>query len=308
MQKDKARDIGRGVLPSKARKGARENKRGFHARQRAAQRQAIRSMHATMTVVDEIDGYLYTDPDLYDDFEDPEIFDGYHARTTKSAGWDNTMTEIVRDRRGADKLGPLIHWAEATERQVMQGWSDDDKESYFRSVLPDTLQGRHALGHVKDALGIGYRRWWRFDRPPAMTKDEFRGRLTSLLSTKSGRRSLRDFLQETVPVAAHAVESNLKITKQVGAVDENGNPRYGTISSPTTVYLGQPLGRGQRQYRIMVDVEVPKIIKITCDDCRFLRNDPLATPEAVNRFVDIVWYHNPDHDFTGKIRQHVISH
>ena len=60
---------------------------------------------------------------------------------------------------------------------------------------------------------------------------------------------------------------------------------------------------------------------MTCDVCSFLRNDPLATPEAINDFIDIVWGHikpskwrsesdrviDTEHSFMIALRNHILE-
>lgn len=291
MRKDKARDIARGVLPSTARKSARDNKRNFHAKHRHAQRQANHAILRHCSDIDPETGALYTDPDLFDDFVDPEVFDGYHAATKDpSLGWDDMSQrgEIIISRRNADKLGPLISWATATERNKMSGWSVEDKIAYFKAILPDTLQGRHALGHVTDALGLYVDEFLyggRHTPPEPISKDRFTRNLYRILFNSKARRALRDFIYETVPVAAHAAETNLKINTTVQAVDEEGRPRY-------IEYVNSLTGMVQRRPH-MVNVRVPQTVAVSCDDCTFLRHDPLATTAAVNRFVDMVFDPRP---------------
>ena len=293
MKKDKARDIARGVLPSTARKGARDNKRAYHATHRAEQRRVNHAISRHLTTTRD-DGRLCTDPDLFDDFEALDTFDGYHAATKKpSLGWDD-MREIVSSRRGADKLGPLISWATATEKNKMHGWSVEDKLAYFKAVLPDSLQGRHALGHVEFALNLStdpFEYSYRRNRPASYTKEEFRADLARHLATTKGRAALRAHILDTVPVAAHTSETNNKFRTSEPAVDENGVRRY----HPATGI--DPRTRMVTHYitprPIMVDVYIPQIVSVTCDDCSFLRNDPLATTEAINRFVKIVWAGRP---------------
>lgn len=322
MRKDKARDIARGVLPSTARKGARDDKRNFHAKHRHAQRQANHAIERSLATIAE-DGVLVHDPDLYDDFEDREIFDGYHAATKdEGLGWDDMSQhgEIISHRRGADKLGPLISWATATEKNKMVGWSDEDKIGYFKAILPDNLQGRHALGHVKSALRLEpdpfYFGWRNYTEPA--TLEQFRAALSRHLATPKSRLSLHDFILETVPVAAHTTTTNNKVLTRVHAVDEEGNLRY----LPPHLFPGASGYLPRRPY--MVDAYVPQTVATTCDDCSFLRNDPLTSTAAVNRFVDIVWdglpvYSNTNyylrrkgskakvHPFLEKIREHVLA-
>lgn len=307
MHKDKHRDIARGVLPSTARKGARDNKRNFHAKHRHAQRQANHAIERSLATVTD-DGTLAHDVDLFDDFEDREIYDGYTASTKVPLGWDDDMGYIVSRRRDADKLGPLISWATATERNKMSGWSVEDKAAYFKAVLPDSLQGRHALGHVKTALNLEtdeFRRYY-FRRIEPLTLERFRAGLAKHLATPKSRQEFRKFLHDTVPVAAHKFYANNKVRSTEPAVDENGKRRYNTLPSGQT-------------YAVTVEVYIPQIVNGTCDDCSFLRNDPLATTAAINRFVDIVWSHRPlygrysrpkhrpdlVHDFMREIIDHV---
>jgi hypothetical protein len=324
MRKDKARDIARGVLPSTARKGARDNKRNFHAGQRHAQRQANHAIERHLSTVSD-HGTIVHDPDLFDEFEDPMIFDGYTAATTKPVGYDGHMKYVVSRRRDADKLGPLIHWAEATERQKMVGWDDADKIAYFKAILPDSLQGRHALGHVKQALDLdddefGFR--FRYsNRSKPLTRDDIYNGLTKILANAKARAALRELLYEEIPVAGHAVFSNLKRVVREQAVDENGDRI--TIVSEAKEY--DPLSKQfivvSRARPKMVDVPHPVAVSVSCDVCTFMRNDPLATPAAVKRFVDILWdarpiygrysrpKNRPDlvHGFAREITSHVVN-
>jgi hypothetical protein len=289
MKKDKHRDIARGVLPSTARRSAREGKRDFHHTHRRNQNQINHEILRSTMVVDD-DGHLYTDPELFDEFEPRHVIDGYHARTKKEGVGYDDMGEVVSHRRGHDKLGPLLSWARATERIKMEGWSNEDKYAYFKAVLPDTLQGRHALGHVESALGISndeYSWRFRFSYSP-VTKQQFRAALMKFLGTNKGRFELRDFILDTVPVAAHRSEAKNKKRARVEARDENGeiryyDPIYGHIMSPRRAALSR------ERRPIMVDVYIPQIVAVTCDDCSFLRNGDLVTNDDIARFVELVW-------------------
>jgi hypothetical protein len=313
MKSDKPRDIARSVLPSTRRKSARDDKRAYHSKHRAAQRRVNHQIERSLAVFDD-EGNISHDPDLFDDFEERTVYDGYNAATKDDGiSWDD-MNEIVASRRNGDKLGPLLSWARATHARTMSGpeWTVFDKIAYFKAVLPDTLQGRHALGHIKTDLGLYenphkysfYRSNYYRDIP---TQDEFRNALNRLLSTSKGRMDFHDLRLEVIPAAAHAAESNNRVRSTARGVDENGEERY--INVP---------GWGRRA--VWVDVYIPQPIKVTCDICSFLRNDPLATPESVNRFVDIVWrrikvshyrFNNDrpldaDHTFTLDLRDYVL--
>lgn len=328
MRKDKARDIARGVLPSTARKGARDKKREFHASHRGAQRQAVHRIERSLATISDR-GTIVHDPDLYDDFEERYVIDGYSASTKKEGvGWDDLGPngEIIYDRRAADKLGPLIHWAEATERTKMIDWDDADKIAYFKAILPDSLQGRHALGHVKQALRLdddefGLRFYRNSSKP--LTRDDIYNSLTKILANAKARAALRELLYEEIPVAGHAVYSNLKRMEREQARDENGDLVY--IQNDVREYdpLTQRFFTVRKAFPKMVDVPHPVAVSTSCEICSFMRHDPLATPAAVKRFVDLLWENRPRygrysrpknrpnydsaHDYFREIRDHVVG-
>lgn len=117
MLKNKERDMGRSVLPSTARKAARYDKRAANKQYRASVRNAIASF----------DG---------EDIEESLIRDG---RRRSNMGW------MRSERRGADKIAPLVRWAEAKVADLPM----EDRECYIRKVLPDGIIGDHAWTHVK---------------------------------------------------------------------------------------------------------------------------------------------------------------
>lgn len=312
MKTDKPRDIARSVLPSTRRKSARDDKRAYHSKHRAAQRQVNHRIERSLAVIDD-EGNISHDPDLFDDFEERTVYDGYNAATKdEGLSWDD-MNEIVDSRRNGDKLGPLLSWANATHNRLMSGpeWTTADKIAYFKAILPDTLQGRHALGHIKSDLGLyenPYLYSYRRREYHVITKDEFRTALNRLLSTSKGRMDFHEARLGIIPSAAHAAEANNRIKISVHAVDENGRKRY----------IKNPVYGTARPH--MVDVYIPQPIKVTCDLCTFLRNDPLSTPEAVTRFVDAVWWRikkarhrfnrdqslDADHRFVIELRDYVV--
>ena len=60
-------------------------------------------------------------------------------------GWPTgAIAYTVTDRRCADKVGPLRAWGRARTRHLPQ----DQRLDALRSVLPNTLLGRHALSHL----------------------------------------------------------------------------------------------------------------------------------------------------------------
>lgn len=293
MKKDKPRDIARGVLPSTARKGARDNKRGYHRKHRATQREANHNILRACTVATD-DGRVATDVDLYDDFEDREIFDGYAANTKDdSLSWDD-MNYIVSRRRDADKLGPLLSWARAIEKRDMVGWHREDKRAYFKAVLPDTLQGRHALGHIESALDLDSNPYeygfWRYHRKNDLyTFDDFRNDVNRHLSGTKSRIALRDFIYKTVPVAAHHTYTNNKIQTEVQARDENGRLLFTDPENPVWDPVHKRMIRTIIRRPIYVTVLTPQVVSTTCDKCSVVRNSPLGTPKEIEEFIQILW-------------------
>lgn len=284
MKKNKGWDMARGALASTARRGAREEKREFHHIHRRNQNQINHEIVRSTTLVDD-DGHLYTDPDLFDDFEPRHVIDGYSAKTKKDgAGYGLDMVDIVDTRRNHDNLGPLLAWARSTERQKMEGWSVEDKYAYFKAVLPDTLPGRHALDHIEVSLDLDpdeYNRFWLYSRrSTTTTKEQFRAALNRILSTPKGRAELRQFILDTVPVAGHYIEAKNKKRSTVVARDEFGKIRY---------HPQRPGAPTWTRTAMHIDIYIPQIVTTTCHECSFLRDDPLHTQFAVNTFIDLLW-------------------
>jgi hypothetical protein len=328
MKKDKARDIARSVLPSTHRKAARDDKRAYHSKHRAAQRQANHRIERSLAVETD-DGSIAHDPELFDDFEERTVYDGY-AAATKDDGlsWDD-MNEIVQNRRNGDKLGPLLSWARAVHDRTMSGpeWTTADKLAYFKAVLPDTLQGRHALSHIETDLGLLSNPYlygrYSYRSQPAATKDEFRAALGRILSTSKGRMDFHDFRLAKVPAAAHVSTANNRIRTRVQAVNENGEGLYLDTTNPLLIRTttDKKISRYVERRPYMVEAYVPQPIAVSCEVCSFLRNDPLADTDAINRLVDIVWkgikrarYRfdkdrniDADHAFLVEIRDYVIE-
>ena len=132
---EKARDMARSVLPSTARRSARQNANHIHKWERANERQLLHDLGRG------------TD---YDDFE------GDWARRHRRA-----VAGMVSDRRAADKVGPLLHWAQRTidRSHDLTDASPEDRQFFFRRLLPPGLIGGHAVSHL----------WWVLDPPPWRT-------------------------------------------------------------------------------------------------------------------------------------------
>lgn len=125
---EKLRDIARSVLPSEARKAARDNLRAIKQKNR-------RSINRQLARIDSIDIY-YEDPRV----EDLEFYP------------DAEIGYAVGERRGADKLS-VMRWAE--ERTKQEGITDPhDRYNYAKQNLPKNLAGRHALTHIATIDGF----------------------------------------------------------------------------------------------------------------------------------------------------------
>ncbi len=127
MKRDKTKDIIESVLPA-TRNGAdsaRKDKASAKRRGRRKIGQQVRNIRSC--------------DDFYDEASDLEFY-------------PDTEINYIRDRRrDFDNLGALLRWAHYHCDHQLAGRPDIEKYYWFKNILPDTLQGRHALGHVKDA-------------------------------------------------------------------------------------------------------------------------------------------------------------
>jgi hypothetical protein len=135
---EKVRDMIRSVLPSTARHGVRATRRLIHRAERRTVKDRLRAG------------------------DDVGVVD------TRGA-----ISEMVWDRRAADKVAPLVRWALDHFRAdpVLRDASTAERLEHFRRLLPDTTIGRHALSHIAwplERLGHQHRpqphRW----RPPSI--------------------------------------------------------------------------------------------------------------------------------------------
>jgi len=108
MRKDKLRDMIRSILPSMARRYARRAKAGRKRNARRSVRDDLRN----------------------ENFETDLNREAY-------------LSDVVRNRRGADKLNHFMRWCEA----ITEGMSTQEALDHVRAILPDSLIGDHAYGH-----------------------------------------------------------------------------------------------------------------------------------------------------------------
>ncbi len=136
---EKALQMSRSLLPSTARKSAREEKKLIARRKRRKVKQALHKI---------------TCEDDY--YEDNLGFD-YHF----DAKWERSY--MVRDRQSADKIGPFINWAKEKAKHIPDG----EKLDYIRGILPGSgfIIIDHALSHLEYVEGFernpySWRRWY----------------------------------------------------------------------------------------------------------------------------------------------------
>ena len=122
----KTRDMARSVLPSTARKHAREARAFIHGRDRVRLRAELHDLRS---------------------LDDPDDFEGDLTFPVQ-----RHIKTMVSDRRSADKVGSLIAWAERLVHRDPQldAASPEDREVHLRTLLPPGLIGEHALTHL----------WW----------------------------------------------------------------------------------------------------------------------------------------------------
>ena len=122
---EKIKDMVESVLPSTRARSARAERRLIHHRERARVRAALHQVIGLQ------------DPDDY--------LGDLHYQDKSSIG------TLVAERRAADKVGPLIRWAERTVETSDRLATADRavRLAHFRALLPDSTIGRHALDHIE---------------------------------------------------------------------------------------------------------------------------------------------------------------
>ena len=166
MRTNKTKDMIRSVLPSTARKGARHAKAN---RKRRVRRHVRQDLHR-------------------EDFE-PKADLKLDAR----------LSDVVWDRRGADKLNHFMRWCEAKTKGV----DTDDALGYVRSILPSSLIGDHAYGHWK---AHRMRHQFRFRYEPPQSLQSYIDSTTCRL-----KRAL-----DVAPDLHHALNASIKREKVEG--------------------------------------------------------------------------------------------
>lgn len=149
--KSKERDMVRSILPSSARKSARDRKNAIKRAHRSSVRQTLRQHRDTLACEMQED-------EMFDRVVD---FDAPYAELIDADGkCDNEIKYAMWDRREADKTRPFERWAVAQTKGVRLL----DRATWLQSKMPDTLAVRHAMSHVRmlDEFEVDeHRHWWR---------------------------------------------------------------------------------------------------------------------------------------------------
>ena len=166
----KKRDMARSILPS-TKKRSDKMRREIHKSARVQER--ILLAHTP-------DGEAWLE-------EGPDFEGVERARNLETRNF-------VDIRRSSDKVGPFIRWAEQRTKDL----PTEDRLSYLKGVLPDSLIGEHAVSHLK---------WNDHFRDPSNNHFFYRAPKSS---GKSNREVLMDQLREEVLTGGQK-ELNLKI-------------------------------------------------------------------------------------------------
>lgn len=140
--KSKERDMVRSILPSTSRKGARDNKRNVNRRRRSSVRQALRQ-HRDVLAEERFFDHEEFGWDSYDecfDFDAP--YDKIHDA---DCDYESRIRYVMWDRREADKVAPIVRWAEAKVADIRP----EDRLSWLQARMPDNLAVRHAISHIE---------------------------------------------------------------------------------------------------------------------------------------------------------------
>jgi hypothetical protein len=122
---EKRRQMARSTLPSTSRKGARDDLRNIKQKNRAQVRRNLRAL---------IKGGVA-----------PYVEENYDEASFDFESYPNhEINYAVRDRRDREKLGPALRWAPHQVAHLRR----EDRLSHMYTIMPDTLAGRHAVGHM----------------------------------------------------------------------------------------------------------------------------------------------------------------
>lgn len=250
---EKLRTIGRSVLPA-TRNGARTARHMAAATKRKNRRGVKQELH----LIGDEDDYIEEGPFL-DVYPDEEI------------------RSIVSRRRDFDNLGAAMRWAKSKIDNEFAHMSDEECYYALKALLPDTLQGRHVLGHIKDALLDLDPTWRRFT---AMTDSE-RKKLR-IKQKEEDLQRMRDYIATAVELVGHKRLNQL--------LRRSGSFKYDHVDTGKV----RSYGMGPSAYTMR--------IRTTCEDCGrlYLGEHDL---EAFAQFLSRIRYNSVHHNSRDVIEQ-----
>jgi hypothetical protein len=116
---EKAREMGRSILPSK-RRGMHKRQHRINRNHRRELRQGLREMCWHEDACLDYEGDLHSTPQI-------------------------EIKYLVRTRRDGDKDKPVTRWAVANAAHLRKA----DRRAYIAAKLPDSLMGWHAMTHIE---------------------------------------------------------------------------------------------------------------------------------------------------------------
>lgn len=215
---EKQRTMARSVLPSTARKAARFTRRHSHK----TARQSIRATLREVSIAEHPD-----------DVDAP--LDRYRIDMRRSSG-DRYEEQFVGARRAADKTAPLVRWAGAIITRTPQLLDGDYwvRRNHFKSILPDTLPGRHALSHLEGLFGpndIRSLTWHQqperhaaADRRDAVKHFDRKSMLTDVVNAAGARRLNERIIALTAPIRMVEVRFSIDDRQYVKTVARDITP------------------------------------------------------------------------------------
>lgn len=151
MKKDKIRDILRSILPSKADRSARFEKRYANKTNRVRVKQSLRQ---------------YAEEDWEEDYAEVRLEANIYNSDSRRK---YEIRMMKSERRGADKINHFIKWCERRTAHL-ENPSPQEKYYYISGLIggPSTLIREHALGHFMSPsydfnVVARARRFWRYN-------------------------------------------------------------------------------------------------------------------------------------------------
>jgi hypothetical protein len=159
---EKQREMARSILPSNSRRSAAADLAAIKRRHRRALRRELAALS-------------YCSGEVTIERLDAVAVPPYP---------DHEIREVVRERRRADKVGPLMRWAVAVTRDLR----NEDRLSRLAAALPTGLIGAHAVSHLEDCSELvidgPHRRYYnRYLRSSGLPdKDTLVGRIGEVIA------------------------------------------------------------------------------------------------------------------------------